>query len=154
MKIQVVHFGRIVQSDFIVVAGDYKKRLSIFCKVEDVELKIDPHGRDKRSHQKSVEPIYKAAPGDFVVALDERGKAWTSIQFAQKLQVWTDDPRIKTLVFVIGPPYGFDDISKTSADELWSLSTLTVPSDLAWLMVWEQLYRAQTILKGMPYHHD
>lgn len=154
MKIQIVHCGRIAQTDLLPMVANYKKRLAAFCKVDDIELKIDPTGRDKRSAQKSIEPIFKTQPGDFVVALDERGKTYSSQVFAGKLQTWIDDPRIKNLVIIVGPPYGFDDVSKCAADELWSLSTMTVPSDFAWLLVWEQVYRAFTILKGMPYHHD
>lgn len=154
MKIQVIHCGRIVQSDLLPLVAEYRKRLGGFCKVDDVELKIDPTGRDKRSTQKSQDPIYQPRPGDFVIALDENGKSWSSKQIATKLQTWTDDPRIKNLVFIIGPPFGFDEVSKKVADELWCLSPMTIPSDLAWLLVWEQLYRAYTILKGLPYHHE
>ena len=154
MKIQIIHCGRIAQSDLLPLVAEYKKRLSAFCKIEDIELKIDPAGRDKRTAQKQQDPIYKPNAGDFVLALDERGKQHTSQEFAAKLQTWTDDPRIKTLVIIIGPPFGFDIASKSVANELWSLSSMTIPSDLAWLLVWEQVYRAHTILKGMPYHHD
>lgn len=154
MKLQIIHCGRIAQSDLLPLVAEYKKRLGAFCKVEDIELKIDPSGRDKRTAQKQQDPIYKPSAGDFVLALDERGKQHTSQEFATKLQTWTDDPRIKNLVIIVGPPFGFDVASKAVANELWSLSSMTIPSDLAWLLVWEQVYRAFTILKGMPYHHD
>lgn len=154
MKIQIIHCGRIAQTDLLPIVAEYRKRLGAFCKVEDIELRLDPSGRDKRTAQKQQDPIYKPSPGDFVVALDERGKTYTSQAFATKLQTWIDDPRIKNLVIIIGPPFGFDNASKNIAHELWSLSAMTIPSDLAWLLVWEQMYRAFTILKGMPYHHD
>lgn len=154
MKIQVIHCGRIAQTKLIPLASEYQKRISAFCKIEDVELKIDPAGRDKRTSQKSAVPIFKSTPGDHVILLDERGSSWTSQQFSKKLQTYTDDPRIKNLIFVIGPPYGFDDISRQAAQETWAISAMTIPSDLAWLLVWEQIYRGYTILKGMPYHHD
>ena len=154
MKIQIIHCGRVAQTDLLPVVADYKKRLGGFVRVEDIQLKMDTTGRDKRHALKSVEPILKPAPGDFIVALDERGKSWTSTDFSQKIQAWIDDPRIKNLIFLVGPPYGFDEASKRVAHERWSLSSLTIPSDMAWLLVWEQVYRAFTILKGMPYHHD
>lgn len=154
MKIQIIHCGRIAQTNLLPIVSEYKKRLSAFCKVEDIELKIDPQGRDKRSSQKQSDPIFKPNPGDYIIALDERGKSWTSQEFAQKIQTCIDNPRIKSLVFVVGPPYGFDDASKAAANELWSVSAMTVPSDLAWVLVWEQVYRGMTILKGLPYHHD
>jgi 23S rRNA (pseudouridine1915-N3)-methyltransferase len=154
MKLQVVHFGRITQAGYIPTASDYIKRLNSFCKSEDIELKLDVQGRDKRSSTLREDAIYKKQDGEYVVALDERGKSYNSVQLSDRIQLRIDDPRIKKLTFLIGPPYGFDEASKTACDELWSLSSLTIPSDMAWLMVWEQLYRAFTIMKGLPYHHD
>lgn len=154
MKLQVVHFGRITQAGYIAVAAEYTKRLNAFCKAEDIELKLDLHGRDKRNSTLRDDPIYKKQDGEYVIALDERGKSFTSVQFADRIQSRIDDPRIKKLTFLIGPPYGFDEVSKKASDELWSLSSMTIPSDLAWLMVWEQVYRSFTIMKGLPYHHD
>ena len=135
------------------LALEYRKRLNAFIKADDLEIKADV-GRDKRNSDKSHEPIYQPDPNEFLVLLDERGKQFDSQGFASQIQVWIDDPRVKTLTFLIGPPYGFDDVTRATAKSTWSLSTLTMPSDLAWLMCWEQLYRGMTILKGMPYHHD
>lgn len=153
MKIQIVRVGKISQTGLLPIASEYRKRLSAFIKTDEIEIKADSQ-RDKRSSGKSSEPLYHPAPGEFLVLLDERGRQHDSLSFSRAMQSWIDDPRIKTLSFVIGPPYGFDDATRKIASETWSLSPLTVPSDLAWLLVWEQLYRAMTILKGMPYHHD
>ena len=154
MKIQVIHCGRVAKTDLLPIVEDFKKRLGGFVRVDDTQLRMDPSGRDKRQAQKSSEPIITPGPGDFLIILDERGKTWNSNEFSQKMRTWIDDPRIKNLIFVIGPPYGFDNASKAVANELWSLSQLTMPSDMAWALVWEQVYRAYTIIKGMPYHHD
>ena len=135
------------------IVAEYRKRLGAFIKTDELEIKSDSQ-RDKRSSTKSPESIYQPTAGEFVVLLDERGKNFDSQGFARALQGWIDDPRIKILTFLIGPPYGFDDATRKMASETWSLSGLTVPSDLAWVLVWEQIYRAMTILKGMPYHHD
>lgn len=135
------------------LCNEYRKRINSFIKAEDVEIKADAQ-RDKRSTSKSGEPIYKPSPGEFLIILDERGQRYDSRDFSRQLQGWIDDPRIKTLSFLIGPPYGFDEASRKVASASWSLSDLTVPSDLALVLVWEQIYRAMTILKGMPYHHD
>ncbi len=153
MKIQVVRTGKLSQTTLLPLASEYRKRLGSFFKVEDFEIKADA-SRDKRNFAKNQEPIYRPEPGEFLVLLDERGRQYESQGFARQIQDWIDDPRVKVLTFLIGPPYGFDDATRAVARSTWSLSSLTIPSDLAWVMCWEQLYRALTILKGMPYHHD
>jgi 23S rRNA (pseudouridine1915-N3)-methyltransferase len=153
VKIQIVRVGKISQSGLLPIAQEYRKRLSAFVKTDEIEIKADSQ-RDKRSAARSTEPLYQPAPGEFLILLDERGRQYDSLSLSRSIQGWMDDPRIKTLSFLIGPPYGFDDATRKAASGTWSLSALTLPSDFAWLMVWEQLYRAMTILKGMPYHHD
>ncbi len=153
VRLQVIRTGKVTQVGLAPIARDYRKRLGAFLKTEELEIRAEA-GRDKRNSGKHSVPLYSPSPGEFLILLDERGKHWTSQQLAAKLQVWIDDPRIKTLSFLIGPPYGFDDATRAVASETWSLSPLTIPSDFAWTLVWEQLYRAMTILKGMPYHHD
>lgn len=145
--------GKNTQAHLVPIVNDYRKRLAAFLRVDEIEVKPDPQ-RDKRFASKASKPIYQPSSGEFLVLLDERGRKFDSTSFARELQVWIDEPRIKTVTFLVGPPYGFDDATRHAASETWSLSDLTVPSDLAWLLVWEQLYRAITILKGMPYHHD
>lgn len=153
MKLQVIRTGKVAQTGLTPMVSEYRKRLNAFLKADEVELKADA-GRDKRNSTKNSQAIYAPQPGEFLILLDERGKQFNSQQFAKNLQSWIDDPRIKTLSFLIGPPYGFDDATRSAANETWSLSAMTIPSDFAWVLCWEQLYRAMTILKGMPYHHD
>ncbi len=92
-------------------------------------------------------------PGDVVVLLDEKGKEFTSREFAARI-----DRRmvqgIKRLVFVIGGPYGFSREMYDRADEKISLSRMTFTHEMARLFFVEQVYRAMTILRGEPYHHD
>jgi 23S rRNA (pseudouridine1915-N3)-methyltransferase len=153
VKLQVIRTGKVAQSTMVPLVADYRKRINAFLRAEEVEIRPDT-SRDKRNSGKNSQPIYSPSPGEYLVLLDERGKQFNSQQLAKTMQGWLDDPRIKTLSFLIGPPYGFDDATRASASETWSLSAMTIPSDFAWLLVWEQLYRAMTILKGMPYHHD
>jgi 23S rRNA (pseudouridine1915-N3)-methyltransferase len=153
VRLQVVRVGRVNQAKLSILCEEYRKRLCAFIRTDELEIKADAR-RDKRSANKSLEPLYQPSAGEFVVLLDERGRGHDSLSFSRSLQDWIDDPRIKTLTFLVGPPYGFDDATRKVASDTWSLSNLTIPSDFAWLLVWEQLYRAMTILKGMPYHHD
>jgi len=93
------------------------------------------------------------APGDFVVLFDERGRELTS----RELSAFIERKSVSlahNLVFVIGGPYGFSKAIYDRADMLMSLSKMTFPHELARLVVVEQLYRAGTISRGEPYHHD
>src|SRR5699024_2652867 len=88
---------------------------------------------------------------DYVILLDERGKNFTSPQLAQHVQQLFDTGRHP--VFIIGGAYGVNDALRARADTVWSLSNLVFPHQLVRLMVVEQLYRAQEITAGRPYHH-
>ena len=95
--------------------------------------------------------LKRVKPGDYLVLLDERGKEYTSIAFAEHLN--SLEGRVNHLLFVIGGPYGFSDQVYQRANEKCSLSRLTFSHQLVRLLFMEQLYRAFTILKGEPYHH-
>ncbi len=92
-------------------------------------------------------------PTDYVILLDERGKQYGSGEFsaflAQKML-----NGIKRLVFVIGGPYGFSEAVYRKADELLSLSKMTFSHQMVRMIFAEQIYRAMTIMKGEPYHHE
>ena len=85
-----------------------------------------------------------------VIALDGRGKAWTSEQLAQRLEHWRGQGR--ELAFLIGGPEGHAAEVIARADETWSLGPLTLPHMLVRLLVAEQLYRAAAMLANHPYH--
>ena len=92
-------------------------------------------------------------PGDFLVLLDERGKEFTSREFA----AFIDKKMVtvaKRLIFLVGGPYGFSKAVYNRADDKISLSKMTFSHEMVRLFFTEQLYRAMTILRGEPYHHD
>ncbi len=91
--------------------------------------------------------------GPPIVALDERGKEITSRTFAKKISDWQDDG-IGDLTFVIGGAEGLDDVVKQRATETISFGRLTWPHMLVRGMLVEQIYRAQQIIAGHPYHRD
>ncbi|MEL7312789.1 MAG: 23S rRNA (pseudouridine(1915)-N(3))-methyltransferase RlmH [Pseudomonadota bacterium] len=91
-------------------------------------------------------------PAARVVLLDERGQKFRSRDFAS--QVGSIRDRGHDLALVLGGPDGFGDVVRQNAEALWSLSSLTMPHELARLVLVEQLYRAHTILEGHPYHRD
>ena len=91
--------------------------------------------------------------GDLVVVLDERGKQVTSMGLAKQME--SDLNRgFKRLVFVMGGAFGMTPELRVRATRVWSLSSLTLPHELARVLALEQLYRAMTILKGEKYHHE
>lgn len=157
MKIMVLAVGK-TSTDYIQKGIDlFLKRVNHYL---PVELSIIP---DLKSTKGLTEETQKTregksiigafTPGDVVILLDERGKEYTSRDFASML-----DRRmvqgVKRMVFVIGGPYGFSKEVYDRADGLMSLSRLTFTHEMVRLFFIEQIYRAMTILKGEPYHHD
>lgn len=108
---------------------------------------------DKQKEMESLICLSAIGQSDYVVLLDERGKEMTSREFAG----YIDKKMItvpKNLVFVIGGPYGFAESMYARANEKLSLSKMTFSHEMIRLFFVEQIYRAMTILKGEPYHHD
>ena len=96
--------------------------------------------------------LQRLKPSDTVVLLDERGAEFTSIKFSQ----WLERKQVagKNLVFIIGGPYGFSQAVYDRSNEKISLSQMTFSHQMIRLVFTEQLYRACTIIKGEPYHHE
>lgn len=97
--------------------------------------------------------LKKVASGDYLVLLDEHGREPRSVELAQWLQHMQNTVS-RRLVFVIGGPYGFSPQVYHRANEQLSLSRLTFSHQMVRLLFVEQIYRALTILKGEPYHHE
>jgi len=94
-------------------------------------------------------------PNAVVIALDERGDNWSSRELAAKLKAWEDAAR--TPCFIVGGAFGLSDEVRErarSGGALFSLGRITLPHELARVVLLEQLYRAASINKGLPYHHD
>ena len=122
--------------------------------IELLEIKPEKRGTGKKREQLLAAEgirIRAALPARCrLVALDERGKQWTTAQFADSITGWMKDGG--DTVFVIGGADGLDVNIKNSADEILALSTLTLPHGLARILLAEQLYRAVSLIKGHPYH--
>jgi len=103
--------------------------------------------------QKEGELLLKAIPKNaHVIALDERGKNWTSAGLAEQLEYWLANH--SDIAFMIGGPDGLAEQCKQRADKLWSLSGLTLPHALVRVILAEQIYRAWTLVQGHPYHRE
>jgi 23S rRNA (pseudouridine1915-N3)-methyltransferase len=145
LKLRVIKIGRIAYPEIRALAAIYEERLAPMGRVESVELKDDDALGRLLKPPKAEHPL---------IALDERGATWSSKEFANELRRRADDPGVKSLTFLVGGPLGLPDLARSEASALFSLSRATFTSDLAWLLLWEQLYRAHSILKGTAYHHE
>ena len=134
--------------------AEYQKRLSHWLPLELIEIEpgLRGKGRDPaRAISEEGLRVMAALPKQaHVIALDGRGKAWTSEQLAQRLEHWRGLGR--DLAFLIGGPEGHAPEVLSRADETWSLGPLTLPHMLVRLLVAEQLYRAAAVLTNHPYH--
>ncbi len=135
---------------------EYLSRLRHYLPIETIVL---PEVKSVKGLTPSVQMEKEAdltlkhiAPTDHVVLLDEHGKEFRSVELADWLNKRL--ARNRNLVFVVGGPFGFSRRMKDRADELLSISRLTFSHQMIRLLFLEQLYRACTILKGEPYHHE
>lgn len=134
--------------------GEYCKRLTHDLPLELVEIRPGLRGKgrdDARAMADEGTAVLAALPRDtHTVALDGRGKPWTSEELAEQLAAWRMSGR--DLAFLIGGPDGHARSVLEHADQRWSLGPLTLPHMLVRLLLVEQLYRANSLLKGHPYH--
>jgi 23S rRNA (pseudouridine1915-N3)-methyltransferase len=133
----------------------YLERLGPFAKVEIIELPEGHGGSAKpdlvQTRKKEAESLAKGLPADaWILALDDKGKQYDSVAFAKGLESWSEGGR--TVVFLIGGSWGIDPELLARANQKLSLGSLTLPHLLARIVLLEQLYRAETILKGKTYH--
>ena len=157
MNIKLLAIGKTDNKNLQTLIDDYSKRLSFYIKFE---LEIIPDLKNAKnlseSQQKEKEGeliLSKIAPTDQLILLDENGSTFSSIGFSEYLQKKMN-AGIKTLVFVIGGPYGFSEEIYKKAQGKISLSEMTFSHQMVRLFVIEQIYRGFTILKNEPYHHQ
>lgn len=149
MKLRLLVVGRIVP-ELAEYEARFRKRLSGACSLQVIEL---PEGRSKQLAQRKQEEekhILKAAKTNFIL-FDERGKQLPSTQWANHLQQLAGNAEQD---FVIGGAAGVSDTVRGKAGQTWGLSMLTLPHQLARVMVAKQLYRAWSIMQGHPYHRE
>ncbi len=155
MKLRVVALGHRMPSWVSAGWSDYARRMPRDFPLELIELKPEPRDRGKPVAQllaAEAGRIAVACKGALVVALDERGQAWTTRELADRLARWRDDAR--DVAFVIGSADGLAPDVKRDAAAIVALSALTLPHGLVRVLVAEQLYRAVSLLSGHPYHRE
>lgn len=157
MKILLLATGRTSDTLLRPLIARYTERLRHYAPFEYRELP-DIKGTKSMTPQRQKEEEGRAilsvvSPADVLILLDEHGEELTSREFAGRLE------RLMTvtssaIVFAIGGPYGFSDAVYARARRKLSLSPMTMTHEMVRLFFAEQLYRAFTILRGQPYHHD
>jgi 23S rRNA (pseudouridine1915-N3)-methyltransferase len=151
MRIAVLAVGRL-RPAFREACDEYLARLRRYDEVVERELKEAAAAKPAVDRVKDEgRRLLAAVPdGGTVVVLDRRGTAWTSEALARQVERWRVGAR--RLALVIGGSDGLDPELLDRADHRWSLGPLTLPHELARVVVLEQWYRAGTILRGEPYH--
>lgn len=157
MKISLLAIGKTNAKYLQEGILQYLKRIGYYI---PFEIKILPDIKTSKSltvdKQKELEAevfLSQIQQGDFVVLLDERGKEMTSRDYASYIEKKMITVS-KNLIFVIGGPYGFAKSVYDRANDKISFSKMTFSHEMIRLFFVEQLYRAMTILRGEPYHHD
>jgi 23S rRNA (pseudouridine1915-N3)-methyltransferase len=150
MRFRVIWPGKTRDTRLRSLVEDYVERLNHFVRVEIIELK-EAGRADKPGIDKEAARISDALrPGGITVILDVSGVEWTSQQLAEQVRNW-EVRGIKEVSFVIGGPHGLSQDLVARADRRWSLSRLTLTHEMARVLMFEQLYRAYTIINGLPY---
>ena len=157
MKVALILVGKTVNKHFVELIDEYAGRVKHYIGFDMVtipELKNTKNlSVEQQKQQEGALILKQLQSGDCVVLLDEHGKEFRSVEFAkymeQKMQTVS-----KRLVFVIGGAYGFSPDVYAQANEKLSLSKMTFSHQMIRMIFVEQLYRAMTIMKGEPYHHE
>lgn len=157
MKITLLAIGKTDDAYIIEGIDKYLKRLKHYIKFEIViipDLKNTKNLSEEEQKTKEAELFFKCIqPADQLAILDEKGTEFSSLQFADYINKRMIGS-VQNLVFLIGGPYGFDQSIYQRTNYKISLSKMTFSHQMIRLFFVEQVYRAFTILKGEPYHHE
>lgn len=150
--IRVIAVGKRHESWIVEGIERYQKRLRSPFDTEWVLLSHSAREELAARQEESQRILSLLKEDDYVVLLDERGKMFDSPNLSRILREQLDSSR--RVVMVIGGAYGVDETVHARANTVWSLSPLVFPHQLVRLLLAEQLYRAQEIASGKPYHHE
>lgn len=157
MKIKLLMIGKTTDSRLAVLIEEYASRLKHYITFEQQvipELKnVKNVGMEQQKEKEAALILSKIESSEDIILLDERGQNLSSVGFADFLSKKMLNST-RNLVFVIGGPYGFSPKVYEKAKFLLSLSSMTFSHQMIRLLFAEQLYRAMTIIKGEPYHHE
>ena len=157
MKIALLQTGKTSEKHIADGVEMYTSRLRKYCAFEIITIPDIKNTRNMSAREQKAKEGSKILDAlgkdDYAVLLDERGKEFRTVEFAE----WIGKRQLvpgKRVVFIIGGPWGFSDEVNGIADFRISLSRMTFPHQMVRLLFVEQVYRAFTIIKGEPYHHE
>ena len=157
MRIHVMFIGKTMGKLFQEAISDYQQRLTHYVPfaIEEVpDLKNTKSLTEEQQKEKEADMVFdRLQSGDVLVLLDEKGKEFTSREFSTFIESKMHTVN-KRLVLLIGGPYGFSQRIYDAAQGKISLSKMTFSHQMVRLFLIEQIYRAFTIMRGEPYHHD
>ena len=156
MKTTLILVGKTTNKHITACINDYVERIGHYMPFELItipEIKNTKNLSEEQQKEREGELILKQVQSqDILVLLDEHGQEFRSIEFASWIQ--KKQQTVRRLVFVIGGPYGFSSAVYQRGNEKISLSKMTFSHQMVRMIFAEQLYRACTIIKGEPYHHE
>ena len=151
MRLRVIWTGKTREAHLRALTDDYLKRLSLFVKCEVSEFRESPGAEKKQGIDKDSRRISDGLrDGAINVLLDPEGTEWTSEQLAKEIRRWQNSG-VKEVSFIVGGPNGVSAELSARASKRWSLSRLTLTHEMSRVVLLEQLYRAYTIIHGLPY---
>jgi 23S rRNA (pseudouridine1915-N3)-methyltransferase len=154
MKIEIIAMGKMRDRALRDLTDDYLGRLEHYLTVDEIELKASRRtDRDEaRGLREEAEAMRDASTdGGVTVALDERGKEMTSVEFARQMAEWMRRS-VRSVSFFVGSAHGLDPEFRGECNRRLALSKMTLPHEMARMVLAEQLYRAMTIVRREPYH--
>ena len=156
MQLQIIAVGQKMPTWVENACADYLKRMPRELKISVTTIAVAQRNRGgsiEQLKQQEASQIMKKMPrGSFSIALDERGKQWSSKKWSQQLESWMrEHPRVN---LIIGGPDGLTDECREACSQTIALGTMTMPHALVRVVLIEQIYRAWTLLSGHPYHRE
>jgi 23S rRNA (pseudouridine1915-N3)-methyltransferase len=156
MKVKLLVVGK-TAFDYLKVGEEiYQDRLKHYCSFERIEVQDVKNpknfSKEEIKRKEAISILSKLSPNDFLVLLDENGKEFSSVELAN----WIEKRNLlpQNIIFVIGGAYGFDSSLYERMNMKLALSKMTFSHQMVRVIFLEQFYRAFTITKGEPYHHE
>ncbi len=152
--LRIIAVGRLRTPFWKEAAAHYRNRIVRWRTLEETVIKdADPaRTSEERRSIESRAILAALTPKDLPICLDERGKTYTSPDFARFLERLSENAN-RTPCFILGGAFGLDESVRAAAHSTMAFGALTLPHELARVVLFEQLYRAESLLRNMPYHH-
>lgn len=156
MKIKLITLGSKMPAWVTTAFNEYQKRLPREIALSLLELDLPKRQKNSNLQQLITKEgdamLAQIAKSDYVVALDEHGEQWSTMELSQQLETWLQSGQ--DICLLVGGPDGLAPACKQRAQTTWALSALTLPHPLVRPIIAEQIYRAWSIISNHPYHRE